>query len=201
MKMNTSRRRSSRASRAISSRVGPSLIQNSAFRIQNSFRVGLGTDVHRLVRGRKLVLAGVRVPFEKGPLGHSDGDALSHAICDALLGAAGLGDIGRHFPDRSPQWHNASSLLFLRRVRKLLAGAGFTIANVDATVELERPRLAPYISRMSKKLAAILGMKPLQVSVKAKSGEGLGAVGRGEAVRANAVALLVAAGSSRQARP
>ncbi len=156
--------------------------------------------MHRLAEGRKLVLGGVRIPFEKGPVGHSDGDALSHALCDALLGAAGLGDIGRHFPDNSPQWHNASSLLFLRRVRKLLAGAGFTIANVDATVELERPRLAPYISRMRKKLAATLGMKPLQVSVKAKSGEGLGAIGHGEAVRANAVALLVAAGSSRQAR-
>ncbi len=177
------------------------VFQPSSLSLRPSFRAGIGSDLHRLARGRKLVLGGVRIPFEKGPVGHSDGDALSHAICDALLGAASLGDIGRHFPESSPKWKNASSLLFLRHARKLLDESGFSIANVDATVELEQPRLAPYISRMRKKLAAALRVKPLQVSVKAKSGEGLGAVGRGEAVRANAVALLVAAGSSRQARP
>ena len=153
-------------------------------------RVGLGNDLHRLAPGRKLILGGVRIPFDKGPVGHSDGDALAHAICDALLGAAALGDIGRHFPDTSAKWHNASSLLFLRHVRKLLENAGFAIANVDATIGLERPKLAPYISRMEKKVAAALGMKPGQVSVKAKSGEGMDAVGRGEAVRDDAIALI-----------
>jgi 2-C-methyl-D-erythritol 2,4-cyclodiphosphate synthase len=123
-------------------------------------------------------------------VGHSDGDALIHAICDALLGAAALGDIGHHFPDTSPKWRNASSLLFLRRVRRLLDQAGYTIVNVDATVGLERPKLAPYIPRMQKKLAAALGIRPSQVSVKGKTGEGLDAVGQGDAVRADAVALL-----------
>jgi 2-C-methyl-D-erythritol 2,4-cyclodiphosphate synthase len=137
------------------------------------------------------MLGGVRVPFDKGPAGHSDGDALAHAICDALLGAAALGDIGRHFPDNSPRWHNASSLVFLRRVRELLDKAGYSIVNIDATVAIERPRLAPYIPRMQRKLAATLGLRPHQVSIKAKSGEGLGAVGRGEALGADAVALIV----------
>ncbi len=171
-------------------RSGRPSIHNSEFTIQNSCRVGIGNDVHRLVAGRKLILGGVRIPFEKGPVGHSDGDALAHAICDALLGAAALGDIGRHFPDTSPKWRNASSLLFLRHARKLLDRAGYGIVNVDATIGLERPKLAPHILRMTKKVAAALGVKPSQVSVKAKTGEGLGAVGRGEAVRADAVALL-----------
>ena len=153
-------------------------------------RVGIGNDIHGLADGRKLILGGVRIPFGKGPVGHSDGDALAHAICDALLGAAALGDIGRHFPDSSPKWRNASSLAFLRHMRKLLRQAGYSIVNIDATVGLERPKLAPYIGRMQKKLATALGIKPTQVSVKAKSGEGLDAVGRGEAVRADAVVLI-----------
>ena len=153
-------------------------------------RVGIGNDLHRLASGRKLTLGGVRVPFAKGPVGHSDGDALAHASCDALLGAAALGDIGRHFPDTSTRWRNVSSLLFLRHVRKLLSRAGYGIVNIDATVGLERPKLARYIPRMRKKLAAALGIKPGQVSIKAKSGEGLDAVGRGEAVRADAIALI-----------
>jgi len=169
----------------------PIILQPSAFKIHPSdfrlqpslfypfFRVGIGNDVHRLVRGRKLILGGVRIPFEKGPLGHSDGDALAHAICDALLGAAALGDIGRHFPDTSRRWRNASSLLFLREVKKIIAKAGYGIVNVDATVELERP-----------KLAVALGIKPGQVSVKAKTGEGVDAVGLGLAVRSEAVVLL-----------
>jgi 2-C-methyl-D-erythritol 2,4-cyclodiphosphate synthase len=164
----------------------------SSFPLQPSFRVGLGSDVHHLVRGRKLILGGVKIPFEKGPLGHSDGDALAHAITDALLGAAALGDIGRHFPDTSPRWRNASSLIFLREARRLAARAGFSIVNVDATVELERPKLRAYIPRMQRKLAAALGIKPSQVSVKAKSGEGMDAVGLGLAVRAEAISLLVA---------
>ena len=154
--------------------------------------IGIGNDIHRLEPGRKLILGGVRIPFAKGPAGHSDGDALVHAIADALLGAAAMGDIGRHFPDTSPKWHNASSLLFLRHIRMLLDRAGLAIVNVDSTVGLERPKLAPHIPRMQRKIASALGIKPAQVSVKAKSGEGLDAVGRGEAVRADAIALLEA---------
>jgi len=158
------------------------------------FRVGNGNDLHRLAKGRKLVLGGVRIAFDQGPVGHSDGDVLAHAICDALLGAARLGDIGRYFPNSSPKWKNASSLLFLRHVRQMLEAAGYSIVNIDATVGLERPKLAPYIPTMETKLAAALGLRPDQVSVKAKSGEGLDAVGRGEAIRADAVTLI-------QARP
>jgi len=158
--------------------------------LPSGLRVGIGNDLHRLADGRKLILGGVRIPFEKGPVGHSDGDVLAHAICDALLGAARLGDIGRHFPNTSPQWKNASSLLFLRHVRQLLASAGYRIINIDATVGLERPKLAPHIPAMEKNVAAALALKPGQVSVKAKSAEGLDAVGRGEAIRADAVALI-----------
>lgn len=153
-------------------------------------RVGLGNDIHRLAAGRKLIVGGVHIPFDKGPDGHSDGDVLAHAVCDALLGAARLGDIGRHFPNTAPEWRNVSSLLFLRHVRQLLDDAGYTITNVDAIVGLERPKLAPHILAMEKKVAAALGLKPVQVSVKAKSGEGLDAVGRGEAIRADAIALI-----------
>lgn len=157
---------------------------------QLPFRIGFGNDVHRLAVGRELILGGVRIPFEKGPEGHSDGDALAHALTDALLGAAALGDIGTHFPDSSRKWHNVSSLLFLRHVQKLLARSGYRIVNVDATISVERPKLAPHIPKMRKKVAAALGLKPPQVNVKAKTGEGLDAVGRGEAIRADAVALL-----------
>jgi 2-C-methyl-D-erythritol 2,4-cyclodiphosphate synthase len=170
------------------------LIHRVRFSIRNSalpFRVGFGNDVHRLVAGRKLILGGVRIPFEKGPAGHSDGDALAHALTDALLGAAALGDIGTHFPDSSPKWRNVSSLLFLRHTRELLEKSGFVIGNIDATISLERPKLAPHILQMRKKVAAALGIKPVQVSVKAKTGEGLGAVGRSEAIRADAVALIL----------
>ena len=153
-------------------------------------RTGIGNDLHRLAAGRKLILGGVRIPFERGPVGHSDGDVLAHAICDALLGAAALGDIGRHFPNSSPQWKNASSLVFLRRVRQLLAGDGYSIVNIDATVGLERPKLAPHLPLIVRKLAATLRLKSDQISVKAKTGEGLDAVGRGEAIRADAIALL-----------
>lgn len=162
----------------------------SHFSLYPFYRVGIGNDVHRLASGRKLILGGVRIPFEKGPVSHSDGDALIHAICDALLGAAALGDIGHHFPDTSPKWRNASSVLFLRHVRRLLDQAGYAVVNVDATVGLERPKLAPHMPRMQKRLAAALGIRPAQVSVKAKTGEGLDAVGQGVAVRADAIALL-----------
>ena len=163
-------------------------------------RIGIGNDVHRLAVGRKLILGGVRIPFDKGPVGHSDGDALAHAICDALLGAAALGDIGRYFPDTSPRWRNVSSLLFLRQTRKLLDRAGFAIVNIDSTVGLERPKLAPYIPCMQKRLAAALGVKPGLVSIKAKSAEGLDAVGRGEAIRADAVALVEARQATGETR-
>ncbi|MDR3677007.1 MAG: 2-C-methyl-D-erythritol 2,4-cyclodiphosphate synthase [Acidobacteriota bacterium] len=153
-------------------------------------RVGIGNDLHRLSDGRKLILGGVRIPFDKGPVGHSDGDVLAHAICDCLLGAAHLGDIGRHFPNTAPQWKNASSLLFLRHVRQLLDEAGFSIVNIDATIGLERPKLAPHILAMERKVATALGLKPAQVSVKAKSGEGMDAIGRGEAIRADSIALI-----------
>jgi 2-C-methyl-D-erythritol 2,4-cyclodiphosphate synthase len=157
---------------------------------QTSIRTGIGNDLHRLIPGRKLILGGVQVPFAKGPAGHSDGDALAHAICDALLGAAALGDIGRHFPNTSHKWRAVSSLLFLGHVRKLLQDAGYAIVNVDATVGLERPKLSPHIPRMQEKLAEALGLNAGQVSVKAKTGEGVDALGRGEAVRADAVALI-----------
>jgi len=162
----------------------------SALDAGGQIRIGLGSDVHRLVPGRKLVLGGVRIPFERGPLGHSDGDALSHAVCDALLGAAALGDIGRHFSDRSPRWKGAASLGFLRQVRSLLREHGFAIINIDSTVEIEKPRLAPYIDAMRARVARALRLHAGQVSIKAKSGEGMGDVGRGDAVRAEAVALL-----------
>ena len=156
----------------------------------STHRIGFGNDIHRLATGRKLILGGVHVPFEKGPVGHSDGDALAHAICDALLGAAALGDIGRHFPDTSPEWHNASSLMFLQRARELLDAAGYRIVNIDSTISLERPKLAPFISEMKEKLAEALGIEAQQVSIKAKTGEGVDAVGKGEAIRADAVVLI-----------
>lgn len=160
------------------------------FRRPLPLRIGIGNDVHRLAPGRKLILGGVRVPFEKGPVSHSDGDALAHAVTDALLGAAALGDIGRLFPNTSRRWKNASSLEFLRRAREMLARAGFRVVNVDASVSLERPKLAPHIPRMKKRLAAALGLRPEQISVKAKTGEGLDAVGEGRAIRCDAIALI-----------
>ncbi|MGH9402014.1 MAG: 2-C-methyl-D-erythritol 2,4-cyclodiphosphate synthase [Terriglobia bacterium] len=159
-------------------------------------RVGIGNDLHRLIAGRKLIVGGVRIPFEKGPAGHSDGDVLSHAICDALLGAAALGDIGRHFPDTSSEWCNASSLVFLRRVRQMLDEAAYRIVNLDVTIGLEQPKLAPHVAAMRAKVARALGIGIEQVSVKAKTGESLGAIGRGEAIRADAVALIELIGSS-----
>jgi 2-C-methyl-D-erythritol 2,4-cyclodiphosphate synthase len=165
-------------------------LQPRPSQLLTSFRAGIGNDLHRLVPGRKLILGGVHIPFAKGPAGHSDGDALAHAVCDALLGATALGDIGRHFPNTSPKWRAVSSLLFLRRVRRLLQDAGYAIVNVDATVGIERPKLSPHIPRMQKKLAQALGVNASQISVKAKTGEGVDALGRGKAVRADAVALL-----------
>jgi 2-C-methyl-D-erythritol 2,4-cyclodiphosphate synthase len=158
----------------------------------SALRIGIGYDIHRLVEGRKLVLGGVEIAFEKGLLGHSDSDVLTHAICDALLGAAALGDIGTHFPDTDAQWAGASSLDFLARVVELLADRGYRVANVDATVMAERPKLKPHIQAIRERLASELRVDVDQVSVKAKTSEGLESVGRGEAIAAHAVALLTA---------
>jgi len=151
---------------------------------------GIGYDLHRLVEGRKLMLGGVEVPFEKGPQGHSDGDVLAHALCDALLGAAGLGDIGTHFPDTDPKWKGVSSLLFLEQARKLLVERGLRIVHVDGIVICERPRLGPHFPAMRAALAKSLGISADQINLKAKTNEGTGEIGRGEAIAAQAIATL-----------
>ena len=153
-------------------------------------RSGIGYDLHRLAAGRKLVLGGIEVPFEKGPVGHSDGDALAHAICDALLGAAGLGDIGTHFPDTDPKWKDAHSLSFLEHVRGLLAERRLRIMHLDAIVITERPKLGPHFSAMREALARALGIEASRINLKAKTNEGVGAVGRGEAIAAQAIATV-----------
>ena len=153
-------------------------------------RIGHGYDVHRLVPERKLILGGVELPFEKGLLGHSDADVLAHAIMDALLGAAALGDIGRLFPDSDPAYEGADSLILLRRVAQALAERGYRIGNVDATVLAQRPRLAPYIPAMREKLAGAMDICLEQVNVKATTEEGLGFTGAGEGIAAHAVALI-----------
>ena len=153
-------------------------------------RIGHGYDVHRLGEGRKLILGGVEIPFEKGLLGHSDADVLAHAVMDALLGAAALGDIGKLFPDSDPAYAGADSLVLLRRVAEVLAEHGYGIGNVDATVLAQRPKLAPHIPEMRERLAAAMGIGPGQVSVKATTEEGLGFTGTGEGIAAHAVALI-----------
>lgn len=158
------------------------------------FRIGHGYDVHRLTEGRALILGGVQVPYALGLLGHSDADVLTHAVMDALLGAAGLGDIGRHFPDTDERYRGISSLLLLEHVRRLLADAGWRAGNIDATVIAQRPKLAPFLDEMRQKLAATLGISPDCVNVKATTEEGLGFSGRGEGIAAHAVALLERAG-------
>ncbi|MGI8566181.1 MAG: 2-C-methyl-D-erythritol 2,4-cyclodiphosphate synthase [Pyrinomonadaceae bacterium] len=154
------------------------------------FRIGIGHDTHRLTEGRPLILGGVEVESERGAEGHSDADALTHAVTDALLGARCEGDIGAHFPDRDPQWKNANSLQLLARVMWLAGERGLRVVNVDATVMLERPKLRPYIDEMRAKLCEVLGVEIDCVSVKAKTGEGLDAVGEWRAVAAQAIVLL-----------
>ena len=156
-----------------------------------AYRIGIGYDIHQLVADRKLLLAGVNIPFTKGLLGHSDADVLAHAVCDALLGAAALGDIGTHFPDTDPRWQGASSLDFLRHAVKLIGEKGYRIANLDATVMAEQPKLKPYIQAMREQLAEVLEVDVDSVSVKAKTSEGLDAIGRGEAMAAQAVVLII----------
>ncbi len=151
---------------------------------------GIGYDLHRLEPGRKLTIGGIEIPFEKGSVGHSDGDVLSHALCDALLGAAGLGDIGTHFPDTDPKWKGASSLIFLEHTQKLLADRRLRIVHLDAVVICERPKLGPHFPAMRAALAKALGIATDQINLKAKTNEGVDAVGRGKAIAANAIATL-----------
>jgi len=153
-------------------------------------RIGQGYDVHALVQGRKLIVGGVTIPFEKGLAGHSDADVLIHAVCDALLGAAALGDIGLHFPDTNPKHRNANSRAFLREVAKKVRLAGFSIVNLDATVIAQAPKIAPHTAAMVANLAADLEIDLGQVNIKAKTAERLGAIGRGEGIAAEAIALL-----------
>jgi 2-C-methyl-D-erythritol 2,4-cyclodiphosphate synthase len=153
-------------------------------------RVGHGFDAHRLVEGRPFVVGGVTIPFERGPLGHSDGDTLTHAICDALLGAAALGDLGAHFPDTDPQWKGVDSLTLLAAVHEQLVRHGWTIGNIAATVVVQAPKLSPHIAAMRDTLAETLTLDIAKISVKAKTSEGMGYTGDGSGIAAYAVALL-----------
>jgi len=153
-------------------------------------RIGQGFDVHALVAGRKLVVGGVEIPYEKGLDGHSDADVLLHAICDALLGAAGLGDIGRHFPDSDPAYKGIDSRRLLKEVGAKLGRAGYQVKNIDATIIAQAPRMAPHIAAMAANIAADLGLPPGAVNVKATTTERLGFAGRGEGIAAQAIALI-----------
>jgi 2-C-methyl-D-erythritol 2,4-cyclodiphosphate synthase len=155
-----------------------------------TMRVGQGFDVHRLVAGRRLVVGGVEIAHDKGLLGHSDADVLLHAICDALLGAAALGDIGKHFPDSDPRFQDIDSRELLRQVARLLADRGRRVVNIDATIVAEAPRMAPHIPRMVANIAADVGIEPHYVNVKATTTEGLGFTGRGEGIAAQAICLV-----------
>jgi 2-C-methyl-D-erythritol 2,4-cyclodiphosphate synthase len=153
-------------------------------------RIGQGFDVHALVTGRPLIVGGVRIAFDKGLAGHSDADVLLHAICDALLGAAGLGDIGRHFPDTDPAYAGADSRVLLRQVAALITQSGYRIANIDSTIIAQAPRMAPHVAQMTANISADLGIEAERVNVKAKTTEKLGSIGRGEGIAAEAIALL-----------
>jgi 2-C-methyl-D-erythritol 2,4-cyclodiphosphate synthase len=154
-------------------------------------RIGEGWDTHALVPGRRLMLGGVHVPYERGLLGHSDADALLHAITDAVLGAAGLGDIGRHFPDTDERFRGADSIVLLREAMRRVRAEGWDIANVDSTIVAQAPKLAPHIEAMRARIAEALGVAASQVNVKAKTAEKLGPVGQGQSIEARAVVLLV----------
>ena len=154
-------------------------------------RIGQGFDVHQLVEGRRLIIGGVEIPYEKGLLGHSDADVLLHAICDALLGAAALGDIGRHFSDSDAKYKDADSRVLLREVARMVANEGFRIGNVDATIIAQAPKMAPHVAQMVQNIASDLGIAMNAVNVKATTTEKLGYTGRGEGIAAQAVALLL----------
>jgi 2-C-methyl-D-erythritol 2,4-cyclodiphosphate synthase len=153
-------------------------------------RVGIGYDVHRLVAGRALILGGTAIPFKKGLLGHSDADVLVHAVCDALLGAAGMGDIGLHFPDSDPKFKDISSLKLLAAVAELIRGDQFAVANIDVTLFAEAPKIGSYRERMRQNLAGTLSIEPSRVNIKATTTEGLGYIGRGDGIAAMSVVLL-----------
>ena len=153
-------------------------------------RIGMGYDVHRLVEGRDLIMGGVKIPYEKGLLGHSDADVLLHAISDALLGAAALGDIGKHFPDTDPAYKGISSLILLSKVGELLENKGFLIENIDATIIAQAPKMRPYIDTMRENIAQALGIMTEQVNVKATTEEGLGFTGSGEGISSQAICML-----------
>ena len=157
-----------------------------------NFRIGHGYDVHRLVENRKLILGGVTVPYERGLLGHSDADVLTHAVMDAVLGAAALGDIGRHFPDTDEAYRGADSIVLAAHVRDLLSARGYRVNNIDATVIAQRPKLAPYIDTMRDNLARVFGVNPDAVNVKATTEEKLGFTGSGDGIAAHAVATIIA---------
>jgi 2-C-methyl-D-erythritol 2,4-cyclodiphosphate synthase len=163
---------------------------NSITPITPLFRIGQGYDVHALVLDRKLILGGVHIPYEKGLLGHSDADALIHALTDALLGAAGLNDIGQLFPDTDPQFKDMNSRILLRSAIQKVSAAGFQIGNLDATIICQKPKLAPFLPEMIANLASDLGINPDQVNLKAKTNESLGHLGRGEGIAVHAVALV-----------
>ena len=160
------------------------------------FKIGQGWDIHALVEGRPLVLGGVTIPHSKGLLGHSDADVLLHAITDALIGALGLGDIGKHFPDTSADFKNADSWVLLQHIGKLLPERGYAIANIDSTVVAQAPKLAPHIAAMQTLIAAALQLDVAQVNVKAKTAEKMGPVGAGEAMEAQAVVLIYQTGQA-----
>lgn len=157
-------------------------------------RIGIGYDIHKLVEGRKLILGGIEIPNEKGLLGHSDGDALLHAIADAMLGAMAHGDIGQHFPDTDPKFKNADSAVLLERVVKMVEEMGYRVWNCDANIIAERPKMAPHIRKMKEKIAGVLGVELNHISLKARSNEGLDAVGRGEAIAVQTVVMLKSIG-------
>ncbi len=159
-----------------------------------AFRIGIGYDIHPLVAGRPLVLGGIRIDHPLGLSGHSDADALSHALCDALLGAANLGDLGAHFPE-TPEWKDAPSARILGRVGEMVRGAGFRIVNADCIVHAEEPRIAPHREAMARAMAAALGVDASLVSIKATRGEGLGPVGEGRAIAAEAIVLIERSGA------
>ena len=153
-------------------------------------RIGMGYDVHRLVEGRKLVLGGVTIPFEKGLLGHSDADVLVHAVCDALLGAAGLGDIGLHFPDTDPEYKDVASIKILAKTYELISNNGFTIMNLDSTIFADAPKLSPYRDAMQKNISRTIEIEQDRVNIKATTFEGLGMIGKGEGIGAMCIALI-----------
>ncbi|MGN8631406.1 2-C-methyl-D-erythritol 2,4-cyclodiphosphate synthase [Blautia sp. HCP3S3_G3] len=153
-------------------------------------RIGMGYDVHKLVEGRELILGGVNIPWEKGLLGHSDADVLIHAVMDALLGAAALGDIGRHFPDTDPAYKGISSIVLLKHVGNLLKDNGFAVGNIDATIIAQKPKMSPHIPQMTRNMAEALGIPQSRLNIKATTEEGLGFTGRGEGIASQAICLL-----------